>query len=139
MSYQGWHGRLRESTRACFYRTFKDEICFSHYLDDVRIKSHRIALTRLLTSSHRLGIETGRWQRPLVPREDRKYPTCSKLDDEYHFLLECTALKQLRSRLIPKYYWKYPSMFKCMQLLKCNDKQLQNLAKYVYLGVIAKQ
>ena len=56
---------------ATFYRTFKDQITFSPYLDGVSPKLYRISLSRLRTSSHRLGIETGRWPRqgpPYIPR-----------------------------------------------------------------------
>ena len=84
------------------------------------------------TSSHRLGIETGRWRRPVLPREQRKCPRCNKIDDEYHFLLECCILKDLRTQLIPAYYWKRPSMFKCIQLLNSSVKTLNKLAKYVH-------
>ena len=48
-------------------------------------------LTKLVTSSHRLKIETGRWQRPMLPRENRICVDCVKLNDKYHFPLECSA------------------------------------------------
>ena len=138
MFQQEWHGRICDSTRATFYRTFKDQITFSPYLDGVSSKLYRISLSRLRTSSHRLGIETGRWRRPVLPREQRKCPRCDKIDDEYHFLLECCILKDLRTQLIPAYYWKRPSMFKCIQLLNSSDKTLNKLAKYVHRGFMLK-
>ena len=57
-------------------------------------KSHRIALARFMASSHRLGVETGTWARPIIPYEQRLCENCQKLDDEYHFLLECTKLSE---------------------------------------------
>ena len=99
---------------------------------------YRISLSWLRTSSHRLGIETGRWRRPVLPREQRKCPRCNKTDDEYHFLLECCVLKDLRTQLVPAYYWKLPSMFKCIQLLNSSDKTLNKLAKYVHRGFMLK-
>ena len=66
MYQQDWHSRLRASTRASFYRSFNDQIQFRSYLDDVYSKMYRVALTRLVISSHRLKIETGRWQRPVA-------------------------------------------------------------------------
>ena len=74
----------------------------------------------------------------VLPREQRKCPRCNKIDDEYHFLLECCILKDLHTQLIPAYYWKRPSMFKCIQLLKSSDKTLNKLAKYVYRGFMLK-
>ena len=35
MFQQEWHGRICDSTRATFFRTFKDQITFSPYLDVV--------------------------------------------------------------------------------------------------------
>ena len=56
-----------------------------------------------------------------------------KLDDEYHFLLECTKLSELRKKCIPRYFYLRPSMFKCVQLLNSNDtKTIRMLGRYVY-------
>ena len=102
-------------------------------LDIINVPSHRIAIVRLLCSSHRLRIETGRWSRPVTPRNDRKCETCNKLDDEYHFLLECNLYTDNRNRYIKKYYWRRPSMLKCIELMtSCNKKDMRSLAKYVY-------
>ena len=109
------------------------EFGFSHHLDVVCIKSHRVALSRLIMSSHSLRIETGRWERPPIPRQDRMCNVCHKLGDAYHFLLECLSFQELRKRLIPKYYWNRPSMYKCVDLLRSNNKKvLKNLAKFVF-------
>ena len=45
-------------------------------------------ITRFRLGSHRLPIETGRWQR--IPRLERVCPLCNVLGDEHHFLFECT-------------------------------------------------
>ena len=64
---------------------------------------------------------------------------CHQLDDEYHILLECNLLQDLRKRLIPKYNWHRPSMIKCLELLKCNRRKVtRNLAKFVYIGFTRK-
>ena len=102
-------------------------------LDIINVPRHRAALIRLLCSSHRLYIETGRWSRPIIPRNNRKCATCDKLEDEYHFLLECTLHTANRTKFIKMYYWRHPSMFKCIQLMTTtNQKELRNLGKYVY-------
>ena len=130
---QGWSGRLSESSRASFYNKIIKDHSFNNMLDIVNVPSHRSSLTRLLCSSHRLRIETGRWVRPTIPRNNRICETCNKLDDEYHFLLECNLYKDNRSKFIKSYYWRRPSMFKCTQLMTTgNKKDLRNLAKYVY-------
>ena len=43
---------------------------------------------RLRMSSHRLKVETGRWQQPTaIPFNEIKCALCLKLEDEVHFLL----------------------------------------------------
>ena len=106
---------------------------FNVIFDIVNVRSHRIALIRLICSSHRLEIETGRWKRPITPRENRKCPICGKLGDEYHFLFECTVHTTERNKFIPKFYRTRPSMMKCVSLFNStNKKEIRNLAKFVY-------
>ena len=33
------------------------------------------------------------------------YIQCNKLEDEYHFVLECMLYNDLRKQLSPVYYW----------------------------------
>ena len=65
-------------------------------------------------------------------------PICKNIDDEYHFLLECCLLKYQRIQCIPAYYWKRPSMFKCIQHLNSSNKTLNRLPKYVHRGSMLK-
>ena len=103
---------------------YKSEFFFSHHLDVVYVKLYRVALSRLIMSSHSLRIETGRWERPPIPGQDRMSNVCHKLGDEYHFLLECLSFQELRKRLISNYYWSRPSMYKCVDLLRSHNKKL---------------
>ena len=132
---QNWNARLFESPRARFFRQVINHHGFHKQLDMIISKPHRIAFSRLIVSSHRLGVETGRWERPIVPYELRVCQVCQKLDDEFHLLLECVKYNELRTRLIPKYYRVRTSMYKCVQLVNSyNRKTVQNLGKYVYLA-----
>ena len=130
---QDWNATVTISPKCRFYKCIKPFHQPSEYLSIVVPQSHRTAMTRLLVSSHSLRIETGRWTRPVTLRNERKCTTCNKLEDEYHFLLECSRYHQIRKKLIPEYYWKTPSMFKVVKLLQCNDgKIIKGLAKYIY-------
>ena len=52
------------------------------------------------------------------------------LEDEFHFVLQCTKYNDLRKKYIKKYYWHRPSTFKLVQLLSVkNRKELCNLGK----------
>ena len=47
---------------------------------------HRIALTKLRLSNHKLAIETGRYSRPFKKPAERICPICKiEMEDEYHF------------------------------------------------------
>jgi len=37
---------------------------------------------------------------------ERKCTLCLKLEDEFHFLLECPLYKDLSKKYVKKYYWK---------------------------------
>ena len=135
MFRQEWSYRISESTRARFFNAVVPVHGFSEFLDTVNVKCHRIALTRLICSSHSLRVETGRWENPKLPLQDRICENCNKLGDEYHFLFECELFTDARNRLIPRYYRVRPSMHKCVELLSStNKKALRNLAKYVWIA-----
>lgn len=126
---QNWSSRITESSRANFYSLFSN---FNHqlYLETVNVQKFRIALTKLRVSSHRLEIEVGRWSRPnRTPIGERKCFYCNKLEDEFHFLLECYLYKDLRKTYIHRYFWNRPNMIKLKELMTTeNKKTLLNLA-----------
>ena len=127
---QNWNARLTKSPRARFYPVVINDLSFYEQLDKIRNKSHRNALARLITSSYRLRVETGTWERPVIPHESRICTMCRKLDDEFHFLLECPRYHDIRRQYVPIYFRLRPSMFKCIELLNTNnDKTVRSLAK----------
>ncbi len=102
---QNWYARLNASSRASFYINIA-RFSLKSYLNDINITKFRVAITRFRTSSHRLAIETGRWTRPnKTPRENRLCTVCMILEDEYHFVLECSLYIDLRKQYINKRYW----------------------------------
>ena len=138
---QNWYMRLEESTRASFYRAIKPSFIYSTYQESILPKKHRMALTRLLVSSHRLHVETGRWERPVIPREHRYCQHCpSKIEDEFHLLLECRLYSEIRLQLIPKYYWHRPSTQKAIDLINNPRKSIRKrLGKFVHLAFGVRQ
>ena len=85
---QQWKADQLGSRKLRSHRTFKSTFEQEPYL---HLPRHlRIPLTRLRTSSHQLMIEIGRYHRPPIPVEDRLCPTCNVIEDEEHFMLECT-------------------------------------------------
>ena len=61
----------------------------------------RIALSRLRCSVHSLHIEVGRQDN--IPTEDRVCYVCDSHDveDEYHFIMNCSAYDNLRNLYLP--------------------------------------
>ena len=128
---QEWHARLDNSSRARFYNQISS-FNYQVYLDKLQVDKFRISLCRLRLASHRLEIETGRWTKPIkTPLEARKCKLCGILEDEYHFVFECSLYLELRKKYISKYYWKRPSMMKLIELFSSEStNQLQKLSVY---------
>ena len=61
--------------------------------------SVRQQVTKFRLSAHRLAIETGRYIG--LHEEDRRCEFCpGRVEDEVHFLFECTLLRHLRQRFL---------------------------------------
>ena len=136
---QNWQSRLQNSSRAMFYKEFAN-FEYQTYLDLNKVK-FRVALTKLRVSSHRLEIETGRWSRPKVDRQNRKCKVCNAgpVEDEFHFIFECSEYIEFRQSLIKPFYWRRPSMFKMIQLLQTeNKKDMQKLAAFIFKSFNAR-
>ena len=63
-------------------------------LDDVKRK----IITRWRLSSHKLRIETGRYSRPFIERENRLGKLCNVLEDEIHAVYDCVAHRVIREK-----------------------------------------
>ena len=51
------------------------------------------------------------------PLENRKCSVCLRLEDEYHFVLECQMYVELKKTYISPYFWKKTNMFKLLNYL----------------------
>ena len=92
-----------QSNKMRTYRLFKtiDNYKCEDYLHQVTNKRHRIALTKLRLSNHKLAIETGHYSRPLKKPAERICPICKiEMEDEYHFLNLCPAYQEKRCSLL---------------------------------------
>ena len=130
---QNWYSRLSTSSRAAFYRSIAS-FQFQPYLDLFNMSKLCKALSRLRMSSHRLQIEAGRWNRPIrTPVNERKCSSCNKLEDEFHFVLECDLYSDLRRNLIHRKYWIRPNMEKFISLINStNRSEIRKLGLFIY-------
>jgi hypothetical protein len=92
-------------------------------------------ISRYRLHAHSLNIETGRYYN--IDRHARICNMCNNndIEDEYHFILECSKYVEIRRKYIKPYYCINPSAFKLTQLLSVqNIKELNNLGKYLYVA-----
>ena len=62
---------------------------------------------------------------------DRKI-TVNDLEDEFHFILICPCYSDTRKKFIRKYFYKNPSMFKFIELLKSDNRtNIVNLTNFI--------
>ena len=116
---QNWNSRLNDSTCALFYRNF-------HWGTKLIWPLLLLVNSDLHSPSHRLEVETGRWARPTaIPFEERRCTSCHSLEDEFHFVLECSRYNDLRTIDIPSYYRRRPNMLKLVELFQSENKKLR--------------
>ena len=130
-----WRISLTCFSKLDTYTCFKKHLNCESYLLSIEIDIYRIALCKLRVSDHLLRIESGRHDN--IPREQRLCQLCNlhEVENEFHFLLICPALSELRLSYIPAYYCNFPSMSKFVSLLNSNELSvIINLSKFVYFG-----
>ena len=67
----------------------------------------------------------GIWARPeRIEFDDRKCKLCNsnKLEEEFHFVLECPLYDHIRKQYIGQFYFRGPSMFKFIELVSSKRK-----------------
>ena len=80
--YKNWNLEMIESLRARTYILFC-KFRLQPYQKCITLDKFRISLSRLRMYSHRLKVETGRWQKPTaIPFNERTCTLCLKLKDE---------------------------------------------------------
>ena len=93
-----WKDRLKMTSRGAYYGTFKSNIRYEAYFDQISRRTFRCTLTKLRFSDHNLMIKKGRKQSTKLSFDDR---TCKLrfsenfqvTEDEVHFLFDCSWRK----------------------------------------------
>ena len=103
---QYWSDRIKTFSKMDTYCLLKQRFGFENYIRDVNIRTHRIILSKMRISNHRLAIETGRFSK--TPRNDRLCLFCkannnfSEVEDEQHVLLRCSRYTEIRRDLFDR-------------------------------------
>ena len=148
---QIWHASLeREQSltgqggnKLRSYRLFKKDFVLEPYLLNVTSTALRVSMTRLRVGCHNLEIERGRHHKPhSVPVSQRLCSKCKSVEDEIHFLCECTRYNKQRENLehiilnmYPGYKW-LTSKQKFVYLLESTNKKINYaVAQFIYIAL----
>ena len=89
---EAWKEQLNNFSKTDTFKQFKNKIQMEPYLNDIKNRKMRVAITKLRLSDHCLMIEDGRHQRPIISRDQRFCPYCpGEIENEEHFFTKCTA------------------------------------------------
>lgn len=105
------------------YKEFKIELGYEKYLD-ILPRRFRFYFCRLRLSVHPLRMQTGRYARNHIIREERYCLCCNErdLEDEYHFVCVCSCLNVIRRKYLKRIYYINPSVHKFISFITSNNK-----------------
>ena len=78
------------------------------YIRSVEVIRYRVAISKLRVSSHALEIDRVRYISHIMVNE-RLCHTCQKVEDEFHFMMECKSNWALRQTCINKLITRCPN------------------------------
>ncbi len=144
MWYENLHNDVRkdklQKNKLRTYRKFKLSFEYEDYLSKIKNIDARLQLTRFRTSCHRLHIETGRTTKGYTPVSERVCNLCNTgaIEDEEHFLLQCSTYNDLRNVLMSNITDIFPGATDLSQgelfgwlMASKNDKAINSTAVYV--------
>ncbi len=130
MDIQNWNSEVNRNRLCTNYKIFKNEVGFEKYL--VKLDTiDRINLCKFRCGNHRLPAAAERY---LPMHVNKPCTLCESQDrgDEFHYILVCPAIKQIRDKYVKRYYSQRPNTVKMAQLFNVHSvKLLAALAKFV--------
>ena len=130
---QLWVNAKENSSSLFIYNNYKSCLTYEPYLDLIPYNL-RHYITKIRIGSHSLRIITGRYANNNIPREQRYCSLCNSRDieDEFHFIVICPRLHEIRKKYIKKYYYKHPNMLKFLELMtKTQSTHLRRLSLFI--------
>ena len=132
-----WEYEVGQSSKLSLFRSIASP-CIEpeSYLFAVKLRKYRAGLAKLRCSAHSLRIEKGRHVNELMA--ERVCRLCERngdyvLDDEYHFILCCPSLAELRVQYLPMDVVTNPDYSKFIKLLKDENKDIQtSIAAFIF-------
>ena len=130
---QKWGNDVENSNKCFYYKHLHARPMLQNYLK-ILPKSAWIPIIKFKTSNHRLPIEIYSWSITFKERQKRLCTMCNsgEVGDEYHYLMICPLFKEARVKLIPKYFYVKPSVFKFLEIINSENRNvLINLSKFI--------
>ena len=137
-----WNHTLQHSQKLNFYHKIKTNYSPPAYLDLTRKNPSRKTLVKLRISSHKLRIETGRYDN--LPRGERlcNLCNCNRIEDETHFLLDCPSfssiIEMFFSKLEPKIQFLRPQSHETLlsNLMNSTDYFINIQLNFIYIILV---
>jgi hypothetical protein len=127
---QKWSEEISNSGHCSTYKVIKEDYKLEDYLLKLDMRS-ALTLCRFRAGSTKLPVVVGRYKK--IERHDRLCHLCSnhEIGDETHYILKCPAMDEPRTKLLPQYYWRHPTITKMKELF--SDKNVKTLKNVVSL------
>ena len=105
---------LTDNRKLSLYASFKTNYKFESYLDYIADFTVRCTLAKLRLSAHNLQIETGRFSKKKIPRDERFCLYCKSqnnftVENEIHFVLACPLYNEERQLFLEEIYKNFPT------------------------------
>ena len=107
-----WRMSIQNTTLNPILRTYnvlKTRFGTEPYIRSVKDIKYWVAIFKLRVSPHALEIERGRYNSPMTPVNERLCHACQKVEDEFHFMMECKSNSDLCQTFINKLTTRCPN------------------------------
>ena len=96
---------ITENRKLSLYASFKESVKFESFLHYIQDFTARSTLAKLLVSAQKLQLETGRFSKKKIPRDERFCSYCKTLntlavEGKIHFLLICSLFNEERQSFL---------------------------------------
>ena len=132
---QGWLGQVLHSAKCYNYRLYKEVFGFESYLIQLPWQLRHF-LCKFRTTNHKLAVEQGRYAN--VVRHQRFCNICNerKLGDEYHFIMECVSLDDIRRTYLPRYIVRHRNTLAFTRLMTTSSVRTKTqLCRFIIEGM----
>ena len=133
---QKWYAYIRDTPKSIHYRHFKSLLEPEFYLNVDLPHTFKSTLANFRCSSHDLMIEKGRHLS--IDREFRFCQICQKqnilvIEDEFHFIFQCSIYEDLRKEHFKKYWLKNRTLQCLYSILSCDSELVvHKISKYLF-------